>query len=92
MSVATIVIFALVASAFASWTGFLAAAIVTFGPVRLGLRGRTAPLRWTRRLGTVVGIEGVLVGAAVGASGASVGLGGASTAAVAWRGGGPDPR
>jgi UDP-N-acetylmuramoyl-tripeptide--D-alanyl-D-alanine ligase len=44
------------------WTaaGFAPAAAVVVGPVGLGLRGRTSPLAWTRRLRTLAGVWAVL--------------------------------
>ena len=40
--------------------GILAAAIVAIGPLGLGVRGRTSPLNWTRRLRTLAILSGVV--------------------------------
>ncbi|MHB8329441.1 MAG: Mur ligase family protein [Acidimicrobiales bacterium] len=45
--------------------GLATAAVVAVGPVGLGLRGRTAPLAWTRRLRTLAGVWVALQTAAV---------------------------
>jgi UDP-N-acetylmuramoyl-tripeptide--D-alanyl-D-alanine ligase len=46
----------------ARWTGaaFGSAAAVALGPLGLGLRGRTSPLAWTRRLRTLAATWGLL--------------------------------
>jgi UDP-N-acetylmuramoyl-tripeptide--D-alanyl-D-alanine ligase len=46
-------------------TGFLTAAVVAAGPFGLGLRGRTSPLAWTRRLRTLAAVWAVLQAVAV---------------------------
>jgi UDP-N-acetylmuramoyl-tripeptide--D-alanyl-D-alanine ligase len=43
--------------------GLVTAAAVAAGPIGLSLRGRTTPLRWTRRLGRLAVIAGVIYGA-----------------------------
>jgi UDP-N-acetylmuramoyl-tripeptide--D-alanyl-D-alanine ligase len=72
-----------VTSGFSPGAGFATGVVVIFGPLRLGLRGRTSPLRWTRRLRTVAGLEATLVGLTVGFAAATNGLHGAVTATVA---------
>jgi len=49
------------------WRGaaLAAALVVAFGPPGLGLRGRTSPLAWTRRLTTLAAVSVVLAVAAV---------------------------
>ncbi|HZU80635.1 MAG TPA: Mur ligase family protein, partial [Acidimicrobiales bacterium] len=46
-------------------TGFATAAVVAAGPLGLGLKGRTAPLAWTRRLRTLAGVWILLQAAAL---------------------------
>src|SRR5437588_6637965 len=59
---------ALVAAAFSiAAAGLVAAAAVAAGPFGLGIRGRTSPLEWTRRLRTVAVVAGALATVAVGA-------------------------
>ena len=41
-------------------TAFATAAVVAVGPLGLGWRGRTSPLRWTRRLRTLAAVWGAL--------------------------------
>ncbi len=72
-----------VASGFASAAGFASGAVVAIGPRGLSLRGRTAPLRWTRRLRTVVSLEATFAGVVVGSTAGASGLRGAVTASVA---------
>jgi UDP-N-acetylmuramoyl-tripeptide--D-alanyl-D-alanine ligase len=43
--------------------GLVTAVVVAAGPIGLSLRGRTAPLRWTRRLLRLAVIAGVISGA-----------------------------
>lgn len=81
-SIAVIAFGGAVASGFVSAAGFVSCVIVLFGPIRMSLRGRTAPLRWTRRLRTVVGLEAVVAGAIVGIVADASGLHGAVTAMV----------
>lgn len=54
----------------ASWwwwpAAVLAAACVAYGPVGLGLRGRTSPLAWTRRLKTLGALWAVLAAGGLG--------------------------
>ncbi|HUC37283.1 MAG TPA: UDP-N-acetylmuramoyl-tripeptide--D-alanyl-D-alanine ligase [Acidimicrobiales bacterium] len=52
---------------------FAPAGVVAFGPLGLGLRGRTSPIRWTRRLRTLATVWGLLQGA-VAAVGFATGL------------------
>ena len=47
--------------------GFVTAAVVAAAPVRLGLRGRTSKLAWTRRLRTLAGVLAALEGVVVAA-------------------------
>ena len=42
------------------WAPAITAAAVAVGPLGLGLRGRTSPLAWTRRLGTLAATLGLL--------------------------------
>jgi UDP-N-acetylmuramoyl-tripeptide--D-alanyl-D-alanine ligase len=44
---------------------FVTAAVVSAGPIGLGLRGSTSPLRWTRRLRTLASVWIVVQGAIV---------------------------
>lgn len=81
-SVALVALGGAVASGFSPAAGFAPSLIVILGPVRLGLRGRSSPLRWTRRLRTVVGLEAVLIGAIVAVVAVTRGLGGTVTASV----------
>ncbi|HAM00992.1 MAG TPA: hypothetical protein DCQ30_02005 [Acidimicrobiaceae bacterium] len=46
-------------------TGFATAAVVAVGPIGLGLRGRTSPVAWTRRLRTLAGVWAALQGGGV---------------------------
>ncbi len=65
---------AAVAGVVAAWwwpaTGLVTAVVVAAGPPRLGLRGRTSPLAWTRRLRTLAAVWVALVAVAVGRHGA----------------------
>jgi UDP-N-acetylmuramoyl-tripeptide--D-alanyl-D-alanine ligase len=63
-------------------TAFATAAVVALGPVGLSLRGRTAPLAWTRRLRTLAGVW-VVIEAAVVVGGAIAGEGPVAAAAAA---------
>jgi UDP-N-acetylmuramoyl-tripeptide--D-alanyl-D-alanine ligase len=63
-------------------TGFVCAVVVAGGPPRLGLRGRTAPLAWTRRARTLAAVSSVLAATAV-AVGTITGLGPLVAAATA---------
>ena len=58
-----------IAAAVAAWwwpvVAVVSAAAVTLAPLGLGVRGRSAPLRWTRRLRTLAVIWVVLTGAIV---------------------------
>ncbi|MHB8681973.1 MAG: Mur ligase family protein [Acidimicrobiales bacterium] len=63
-------------------TALASAAVVALGPLGLGLRGRTAPLAWTRRLRTLAAVWAVLQGAAV-AAGVLAGAGPVVAAAAA---------
>jgi UDP-N-acetylmuramoyl-tripeptide--D-alanyl-D-alanine ligase len=58
------------------------AAAVTVGPVGLGLRGRSSPLAWTRRLRTLAAVWAVLQGGAI-AAGVELGAGPVVAAAAA---------
>ncbi len=60
-------------------TGFATAFAAGVGPLGLGLRGRSAPLAWTRRLRTLAGVYLALGAAVV----AGVGLAGHATTAAA---------
>jgi UDP-N-acetylmuramoyl-tripeptide--D-alanyl-D-alanine ligase len=82
MVLAAVATAGVVAAAVVPVGGVATALAVAFLPVGLGLRGRTAPLRWTRRLATVATIGGVLAAAAVGV-GARLGAGPVAAAAVA---------
>jgi UDP-N-acetylmuramoyl-tripeptide--D-alanyl-D-alanine ligase len=66
------------------WRGaaLTAALVVAFGPPGLGLRGRTSPLAWTRRLTTLAAVSVVLAAAAV-AVAALLGQGPVGAGAVA---------
>jgi len=69
----------------ASWwpaTGLVTAVVVAAGPPRLGLRGRTSPLAWTRRLKTLAAVWAALVVVAVGLT-VSAGVGPLGAAVVA---------
>jgi len=55
---------------------------VVAGPVRLGLRGRTSRLAWTRRMSQVALVTVALQVAAIALAGAFAGLPGAVLAAV----------
>ncbi len=60
--------------------GLVTAVAVALGPLGLGIKGRSAPLRWTRRLVTlavVSALEEVALGALAWSAGASIGLAGA---------------
>jgi UDP-N-acetylmuramoyl-tripeptide--D-alanyl-D-alanine ligase len=81
-STALVALGATVGSGFVPGVGLATAVVVGLGPRRLGLRGRSAPLRWTRRMRTVVAIECALVGAVLGGVGATLGLAASATAAV----------
>jgi UDP-N-acetylmuramoyl-tripeptide--D-alanyl-D-alanine ligase len=81
-SLAALAIGGAIASGFAAAAGFASGVVVALGPIGMGLRGRTAPLRWTRRLRTIAGLEAALFGAIVGAVSATSGLRGAATATV----------
>ena len=59
-----------------------AALVVTVGPLGLGIRGRTSPLAWTRRLKTLAGLAAVLWLVLVGV-GALLGLAGPVVAVAA---------
>lgn len=62
-------VLALVAAAFSiPVAGLVAAAAIAVGPFGLGLRGRTSPLHWTRRLRTLAAVAGLIVLLAVGIS------------------------
>ncbi|HTZ08139.1 MAG TPA: UDP-N-acetylmuramoyl-tripeptide--D-alanyl-D-alanine ligase [Acidimicrobiales bacterium] len=58
------------------------AVVVALGPLGLGLRGRSAPLAWTRRLRTLAGVWAVVVVAGV-AGGTVAGAGPLAAAAAA---------
>ena len=83
VSIATIALGGVVASAFAVAAGLASGVIVALGPFRLGLRGRSSALTWTRRLCTIVAIEAALAGVIVGIVSATSGVRGAVTAVVA---------
>lgn len=55
-------LFALAASPVSSFGGLAVAVVVAIGPLGLGVKGRTSPLAWTRRLRTVATIAVVEVG------------------------------
>jgi UDP-N-acetylmuramoyl-tripeptide--D-alanyl-D-alanine ligase len=63
-------------------SAFVTAAVVAGGPIGLGLRGRTAPLAWTRRLRTLAAVWAVLQGGVV-ATGVVYGAGPLAAAAGA---------
>ncbi len=69
-----------VAGAVASWflapLAIVSLAVAGFCPLRLGLRGSTSRLSWTRRLTTLGVVVGVLGGACLGAGSLIGGLGG----------------
>jgi UDP-N-acetylmuramoyl-tripeptide--D-alanyl-D-alanine ligase len=50
VALAMLAVMAGVATAWVSWAGFVAAAVLVIGPPGLGVRGRTSPLAWTSRL------------------------------------------
>ncbi len=83
VSIATIALGGVLASAFEPAAGFASAVIITLGPFRMGLRGRSGALAWTRRLCTIVAIEAVLAGVIIGIVSAMSGVRGAVTAVVA---------
>jgi len=62
--------FGALAGAVLSWwwpsSAFATALVVAAGPPGLGLRGRSRPLAWTRRLRTLAGVVAVLGGLAIG--------------------------
>ena len=64
---------------------FAPAVVAVVGPVGLGVRGRTAPLAWTRRLKTLAAVWAVLQAAAV-AGGVLGGVGPVVAAAAALAG------
>jgi UDP-N-acetylmuramoyl-tripeptide--D-alanyl-D-alanine ligase len=57
----TLAIVFLVASVFFSGAALGVGLVVAIGPVGLSLRGKTSPLRWTRRLRTVACVTGTIV-------------------------------
>jgi UDP-N-acetylmuramoyl-tripeptide--D-alanyl-D-alanine ligase len=60
---AALVVLALAAALSASWwpvVGVLTAAVVAAGPIGLGVRGRSSPLVWTRRLRTLAVVWALL--------------------------------
>jgi len=63
-------------------TGFATAVAVAVGPVGLGLRGRTSPMAWTRRLRTLAGVWAALQGGGL-AAGIVLGSGPLAAAAGA---------
>lgn len=78
---AVLLAIAVVAFAVSFWTplaAVIAVLAVTIGPLGLGVRGRTSPLAWTRRLKTLAGLSGVLwllivvIGVLVGVTGPAV--------------------
>jgi UDP-N-acetylmuramoyl-tripeptide--D-alanyl-D-alanine ligase len=83
---AAVAVAALAAAAWVPAIGIAAVAVAAAGPIGLGLRGRTSPLRWTsrvRRLAVTVGIiEAALLGAAL-FTDADLGLAGVVAPAVA---------
>ena len=73
------------AAAASGWipaVGFATAAVVAAGPLGLSVRGRTAPLAWTRRLRTLAATWAVLQALVVAVDAAAGGLRAAATAAV----------
>jgi len=59
----------LVASGFVPPLGFLTALVAGAGPRGLGLRGRSSPLAWTRRLRTLAGLSAALAAASLALAG-----------------------
>lgn len=49
-----------------AWMGIAAAAAIAAGPIGLGLRGRSSPLAWTRRLRLLAGVVVVLLAGVLG--------------------------
>lgn len=66
-----------IVSSFQPGAAIAAGLVAALGPVRLGLRGRTGRLHWTRRLKTVAATAAVLDGIGTLVGGLVAGLGGA---------------
>lgn len=73
---------AAVASFFEPPAALLTAVVSMLGPRRLGLRGRTGRLTWTRRLGTVAAVTALLEGGAIALGAVGGRVGSAATAAL----------
>ncbi|HUZ21627.1 MAG TPA: Mur ligase family protein [Acidimicrobiales bacterium] len=71
-----------VAAVVTPWPALVAAAAIAAGPVGLSARGRTSPLRWTRRCATVAALAAVVVAAPAAIAGALGGLRAAVPAAA----------
>lgn len=70
------------ATAFVPVAAVVPAAVAAFAPIRLGLRGRTSKLAWTRRLTMLASAYGALEGLTVAVGAAAAGLRGAVFAAA----------
>ena len=70
-----------IAGVFLAPVALVPAGVAVLGPRRLGLKGRTSRLNWTRRLATTAVVGWVLDGLAIGAGGAVGGMAGAAAAA-----------
>lgn len=73
---------AAVVSLFEAPVGVVAGLVALAAPIRLGLKGRTSRLVWTRRLGTVAAVTAVLGVVAIGAGGVGDGVDGAIAGAA----------
>jgi UDP-N-acetylmuramoyl-tripeptide--D-alanyl-D-alanine ligase len=77
---------AVAGAALAFWwpaAGLVTAVVVAAGPPRLGLRGRTSPLAWTRRLRTLAAVTAGLAAVAVLAAVITAGVTGAGPVVAA---------
>jgi len=71
-----------VAAVVTPWPALLAAAAIGAGPIGLSPRGRTSPLRWTRRCRTVTALAAIVVAGPAAIAGALGGLRAAVPAAA----------
>jgi UDP-N-acetylmuramoyl-tripeptide--D-alanyl-D-alanine ligase len=72
-----------VASVWVVPVAFVTAIVTALAPLQLGIKGRTSPLAWTRRLRTLAGVTAAFVAAILLIAGAAAGVGAAAVAG-AW--------
>jgi UDP-N-acetylmuramoyl-tripeptide--D-alanyl-D-alanine ligase len=89
LAVALAAVAGIVACAFEPLLALVPAAVAAFGPRRLGIRGRTSRLVWTRRLATLAAVLGTLEVVIVAVGAIAGGIAGAVVATAALAIGSP---